>query len=318
MTAFAFGRTLVIANPAAQSGRGAEGARIVERVLATGDLPDRPSTFELCLTCAPGDAVDIAAAAQGFDTVVALGGDGVIHEVVNGLMRIGRGSRPCLAVVPLGSGNDYARTLGMPRNRPERALRAIAAGERRSFDLGRANGVYVAQTLSFGLDAAIALGTMNSRVRDGAHGTRLFAREGFDVFARNRKPYAFRAELTGADGGVESVSGEALLFAVQVGPTYGGGFRICPQASPCDGLLDICRSVEVPSVPRTLALFSLARFGLHARSQAVAFSQVKRLVVEFDRPLPCQADGERLEGTRFEVACVPGALDVVAARQRRR
>lgn len=314
MAAFAFGRTLVIANPAAQSGRGAQGARTVEHVLSSGELPGRPCAFEMRLTAGPGDATRIAAAAAGFDTVVALGGDGVIHEVVNGLMSVARAERPRLAVVPLGSGNDYARTLGMPRNRPEQALHAIARGTVAPFDLGCVNGTYFAQTLSFGLDAAIALGTMARRTKNGAHGTRLFAREGIDVFTRNRTPFSFRATLRGPGKTVETVAGEALLFAVQVGPTYGGGFRICPAASAHDGLLDVCRTTQVPSIPRTLTLFALARLGLHAHSRAVRFEQVTGLVVDFADEPPCQADGERLEGRHFEISCIPGALEVAVAR----
>ena len=260
-------------------------------------------------------------AGGSYDTVVSLGGDGIIHEVVNGLMRIPTDQRPCLAVVPLGSGNDFARTLGMPRKRPMRALDAIVGGVRRRLDLGRANGTYFMQTLSFGLDAAIALATMERRAKNGAHGTRLFAATGFDVLSRNREPFAYRAELevVDADGTirVECINGEEIVFAMQVGPTYGGGFRICPKASPTDGLLDVCRSVKLPSIPRTLALFSLARLGLHARSSVVRFARVRRLSIEFERTVPCQVDGERLDGidgTRFEVTSIPAALEVVCER----
>ena len=329
MPPFAWNRTLLIANPAAQSGRGAQGVREVERALreaSTGkthlgapDRPNGPSDLEVMLTERPGHAVELAERHGGScDTVVALGGDGIIHEVVNGLMRIPEDRRPCLAVVPLGSGNDFARTLGMPRNHPDRTLRAIARGARRQFDLGCVNGTYFMQTLSLGLDAAIALATMERRAKNGAHGTRLFAATGFDVLAHNREPFAFRAEFETIDAGgvprTERVDGEEIVFAVQVGPTYGGGFRICPDASPTDGLLDVCRSVELPSIPRTLALFSLARLGLHTGSRVVRFARVKRLNVEFARDVPCQVDGERLEGTRFEVASVPAALAVVSAR----
>lgn len=322
MPPFIWNRTLLIANPVAQSGRGAQGACDVERMLREGSVSKNiPTELDVLLTERPGHASEIAAQrGASYDTVVALGGDGVIHEVVNGLMRIPAELRPCLAVVPLGSGNDFARTLGMPRNRPDRALHSIAGGVRRRFDLGCVNGIYFAQTLSFGLDAAIALATMERRTKNGAHGTRLFATTGFDLFAHNRDPFAYRAEFETVDGPscgragsphIERIEGEEIVFAVQVGPTYGGGFRICPHASPTDGLLDVCRSIEVPSIPRTLALFSLARFGLHTRSRVVRFSQVRRLTIEFARAVPCQVDGERLEGLRFEVSSVPAALEVV-------
>ena len=249
-----WGKTLVIANPAAQSGRGREGAIEVERALKTGEAP--VVSWEMRLTTRRGEATEIAAQASEYDTVLVLGGDGVIHEAVNGLMRLDESARPRLGVLPLGSGNDFARTLGVAsRNKPADALRELAGcGTERTFDLGFVSsdaepaGTWFMQTLSFGLDAAIALGSMETRKGSGTHGTRLFGALGLDVFAHNRDPFPYTATLW-ERGGSEPVklAGEEVVFAVQVGPTYGGGFRICPQASPTDGLLDLCRSLRVPS-----------------------------------------------------------------------
>ena len=151
------GRTLLIANPAAHSGKGAAGADFARHFL--GSYATATRGYELRLTTGPGDAVGIAAGAVGFDTVLALGGDGVIHEVVNGLMRLPGSARPQLGVIPLGSGNDYARTLGMARNDVEGAFAQLVRGTVRELEVGRVNGVHFMQTLSFGLDAAIALDT---------------------------------------------------------------------------------------------------------------------------------------------------------------
>ena len=313
MAGYRFGRTLVIANPAAQSGRGAQGAQIVEETLARGEV--EVDGYEVRRTAAAGDATWIAREAAGFDTVVALGGDGVIHETVNGLMAIDAARRPCLAVIPLGSGNDFARTVGAPRNQPDEALRRAAGGTRTRFDLGLVNGVHFMETLSFGLDAAIALDTYQRRTKNGAHGTRLFAASGFEIFSRHRDPYPYRGLVwTEEDAEPREIAGEEVVFAVQVGPTYGGGFRICPDASPTDGLLSLCRSVAVPSVPHALALFVRARFGLHTGSPALEFSRLARLTLDFEREPPCQVDGERLTGTHYEISSVPGALDVVVCR----
>lgn len=91
-------------------------------------------------------------------------------------------------------------------------------------------------TLSFGLDAAIALGTYERRRRTGREGTRLFVEEGANQLVFHRDAYDFTAI---ADGGT-SKQGSMHLFAVQVGPTYGGGFRVCPNADATDGKLDCC------------------------------------------------------------------------------
>lgn len=315
-----WGKTLVIANPAAQSGRGQAGARQVAEALEAGAAP--VASYDLRLTTRAGEASEIAAAAAHYDTVLVLGGDGVIHEAVNGLMRIDGRARPRLGVLPLGSGNDFARTLGIAsRNKPAKALRELAeAGHEELFDLGFVRsdagpaGTWFMQTLSFGLDAAIALRSMETRKATGAHGTRLFGALGLDVFAHNREPFPYTARLreTGGTDPLELAS-EEVVFAVQVGPTYGGGFRICPDASPTDGLLSVCRNVTVPGIPRTLALFLRARMGLHASSPAVEFHRATCLELTFThREPPCQADGEPLRGTRFEIRSMPRELKVIA------
>lgn len=313
-----FGRTLLIANPAARSGRGAAGADVLEQLLRSQQRDLGISELAVYRTQAPGDATAAARAAAGFETVAVLGGDGIIHEAVNGMMAISRSERPRLAVIPMGSGNDYARTLSIRRNRPAQALMQLAQGETVALDLGVVNGIYFAQTLSFGLDAAIALKTMELRAETSHRGSRLFALAGIDVFTRGtREPFTYRATVERPDGSTETFPGACLVFAVQVGPTYGGGFRICPQASPRDGLLDLCRSVTVPPIPRTLGLFALARLGCHTWSNAVQLARFARLTVDFDREPPCQADGEALAGTHFDIAAVPGALDVAVPRASR-
>ena len=139
--AFSLGHTLVIANPASQSGAGAEGAEFVRRTLAAYE--SATVGFDVRLTSGPKAATDMAAAASSFDTVLALGGDGVIHEVVNGLMKIDDDYRPRLGVIPLGSGNDYARTLGMAPNDPDKSLAQILRGTTRRVDLGQIGRAHV-------------------------------------------------------------------------------------------------------------------------------------------------------------------------------
>ncbi len=131
MHATDFGRTLIIANPAAQSGAAREVAERLQRFFANPaaqsgaarevaerlqrflDMTARASQFDLVLTEHMGHAKELATQAQGYRTVIALGGDGVIHEVVNGLMTQKEDARPALAVLSVGSGNDFAQTLGI-------------------------------------------------------------------------------------------------------------------------------------------------------------------------------------------------------------
>lgn len=299
------GKTLIIANPAARNGKGAEGADFVERFL--GSYHAATKSFEVYRTKAPGDGRKRAQKASTFDTVIALGGDGLIHEVVTGLMAIPDRLRPRLGVIPMGSGNDYARTLHLAINDPTAALGQIVNGTAVPMDLGKVNGQWFCETCSFGLDAAIALDTMATRTPDGPQGTRLFAKSGVKIFKQMDRGYRFTASI---DGG-EPFSGEEIVFACQVGPTYGGGFRICPDASPVDGMLDLCYNTKIPSKPTTLLLFASAKPGLHAKTGVVELVRFKRLTVEFEEEPPAQIDGEPLHGTGFTVECVPAALDVI-------
>ncbi len=300
------GRTLLIANPAAHSGHGAGGAEVARAYLE--EHPSATNGHEVRLTKGPGHAAKLAADAGAFDTVLALGGDGVIHEVVNGLMRLRPNERPRLGVIPLGSGNDYARTLDMPRNDVRAALDRLAQGTERAVEVGRVNGTHFMQTLSFGLDAAIALDTTDRRAaRTSQKGEALFVTSGIRILSQAGQGFRCVARFDDED----PVELTELVCAVQVGPSYGGGFRICPEADPSDGLLDVCYNVRRPALPHLLGLFLLTRWGRHAGSDVVRIRQIRRATLDFETEPPCQVDGERLTGTHFEVEVVPRALTVI-------
>lgn len=300
------GRTLVIANPAAHSGRGEDGARFAQEFLQSYASATRG--FEVVRTEGPADATRIARGARGFDTILALGGDGVIHEVVCGLMALPREARPQLGVIPLGSGNDYARTLGMARNDVEAALAQLVRGRTHHVEVGRVNGTPFMQTLSFGLDAAIALDTTNKRANEtNQEGTELFVRSAIRILSRAGKGFPCTVSFDGAD----PIESRSIIFAFQVGPTYGAGFKVCPDADPADGLLDVCRNTVTPPLPVVMGLLGAARFGSHAHSRIIEMRRVRHAVLDFESEPPCQVDGEGIGGTHFEVDVIPKALRVV-------
>lgn len=298
------GRTLLVANPMAQNGNGAAAARRAAQALRAS-LGDE--SFSMAFTESAGRATDLAAQAGSYDTVLALGGDGLVHEVANGLMRLPGEARPALGVIPVGSGNDYARTLGMPESLDE-AVRLVLGAPHRLLDIGRCNAEYFVETLSFGLDAAIALDTMKRRRRSRLTGCLLYAASGIDQLAHHLVEYHFEAHL---DGG-RLLEGSMFLFAVQIGPTYGGGFRICPAAQPSDGLFDLCIAQPPLSLPRATCIFLMAKNGWHARSKQVAFHKAATLDLQFEKSPPVQVDGEPITGERFHVEIVPQALRVLS------
>jgi len=305
---FDLGRTLLLANPAAQRGNGKQAASTASDLLLSrlgaGNL-------ECVFTMHPGHATDIAqqASRDRYDTVVALGGDGVIHETVNGLMRLPVEARPRLGVIPVGSGNDYARTLGMKEGVPE-AIAQLAEAQEVVADIGCCNGEYFAETLSFGLDAAIALDTVERRKRTGEQGTILYLKSGIGQLLHHLDVFDFKAVFDGE----RTVEGRVHLLAVQVGPTYGGGFRICPEASITDGRFDICYAMAPMGTLEATFKFLSAKDAHHTRWKNIKFDRASTIELSFDRRPPCQVDGEPhiADSYRIETCC--GALRVLSAK----
>lgn len=302
-----FNKLLLIANPAAQNGAG-HAAALRARALLASLLGE--DAVALRLTERAGHATELAAqaASDGFDVVVALGGDGAANEVANGLMRTPEAQRPAFGLLPVGSGNDYARTLGVVKSLDNAVLQLVDTPPC-AFDLGKCNERWFLETLSFGLDAAIALDTVARRVRTGKTGTMLYLQAGIDQLLHHLDVCRYEASFDGAD----PEQGSSYLFAVQVGKTYGGGFAICPEADPRDGLLDVC--IAHPPLSRAAAtgIFLLAKNGHHTGfKKVVELRRARSLSLRFEEPLPAQIDGEELLGTSFDISIVPRALRVVA------
>lgn len=295
-------KVLIIANPASRHGEGAVDAARVEELLR------RQGVLELTVsrTSWQGHAERFASEAGEYDLVVAVGGDGTVHEVANGLMRIPREKRPALGAVPSGSGNDYALSLGMSRSL-ETAVSQLVSSPRRWADLGVCNGRYFAETLSFGLDAAIALDTVERRERTGASGVMLYMRSGIDQLLHHLDFHEMEACFDGT-----CRRDRIVLCAVQVGPTYGGGFRICPDARFDDGMLDVCIAHAPVGALKAGFVFFCAKNGYHRRFREIESLRAREINLRFDAALAVQIDGERLDATEFFIKVAPAALRVVA------
>ena len=240
-------------------------------------------------------------------------------------MRIEEGRRPTLGVIPVGSGNDFARTLGLtdvtdvsgtdfsplltssaaPIDVLEITCRSHTGGTTRTWT------EYAVQTISFGLDAAIAIDTHAMRKITGLTGAPLYLASGLKAFGRDYRDFPAHVRF---DGGAEKRV-RAIIFAIQNGPTYGSGFRICPQADPCDGLLDVCYATG--PVPRAVALpvFLSAKNGGHTHSPHVHLQRAKRVDLVFPSPTyPIQLDGEQVGAAEMSIEVLPSALSVLWPR----
>ena len=294
----------MIVNPVSKTGKAAE---VKDAVCSLFDAK-LGSFFECRETSYACHATEIAASAEAFDTVIALGGDGVINEIVNGLMRISAEQRPVFGIIPVGSGNDFARTLHVSED-IECACNTIFEYKTRRQDVGMCNGIYYVETVSFGLDAAIALDTMERRKNSEKTGNALYFEAGLNQILFHRDMHSYAATI---DNG-KTIKGASLTFAVQIGTTYGGGFKICPEANPSDGLLDVCIAHPPLGLFASLALFVKAKEGKHTQHPNIEMFQCSNLVVDFEHPVPSQRDGEDCTASHFEISMVPDALTVIYA-----
>lgn len=302
-----FGNALLIVNPRAQSGKARRALKEISELLRGITNSSAGHYYEVIETTYPRDAVIIAhELGESFDTVFALGGDGLVHEIVNGLMQIEKEKRPTLGVFPAGQGNDFARSLGLPLD-PMRVFDELVKLVPETIDIGQVNDVYFAETLSFGIDAAIALETMERRRTTNKTGTILYLESGFNQIKNHLHPAT--ASVT--------VDGKAYpelsfyTFAVQNGTTYGGGFKICPQAKLDDGLFNICYATPPLSKFEAARLFMKAKDGKHVDDPHIHFMEGKDITLTFDKIVPTQIDGEPLQAYEYHISIIPQALKVL-------
>jgi diacylglycerol kinase (ATP) len=300
--------TRIIVNPNAGS------AGDLEAVKAA--LGDRPGT-ELCFSEKKGDAEDLAreAVRQGARTVVAAGGDGTLNEVLNGLAEdfaggsIGRPGRVRLGLLPLGTGNDFARSLGIPPTL-EAACDIIAAGYTARVDVGLANGRPFLNAVSLGLASAIAR-RLTPRFK------RRVGKLAYPVAAVAElwEHQPFHVKLVTDRGEMEL---EVLQLVVGNGRYHGAGNMVTPDATLDDHRLD-AYTIAAPSAESgregtglghmqdmsTLARIALSlRRGEHVSHPAVTSLRSSHLYVDAQPAQDVNADGELIGHTpvRFELA----------------
>ena len=292
------GRMLLIVNPTARHGETAPLVPAIERLLQSVG-------HDVVLTERAGHAAEIAASAQGYDTLVAVGGDGTVHEVLNGIMRRPEADRPTLGLIPTGSGNDTRRTLGIPTDITD-ATMALISGERRRFDVGVCNGMYFNNSFAAGLDARVTAKAVEYKSTTKRSGLWLYLTALFHVLFNELYPHRVRVSWDGAD----AEEAELLVIAVTIGPTYGGGFFITPDAVPDDGLFEVC-VIDPLTLGAALVRLPFVIVGKHTRMKPVHMARRTSIVIESDDLMPAQIDGEVLLERRYEISILPSAVECI-------
>jgi YegS/Rv2252/BmrU family lipid kinase len=238
---------------------------------------------------------------EGFDVLFAVGGDGTVHELAKRLI----GTDIALGIVPSGSGNGFARHVGLPMA-TRKTLAASRAGRIVTIDTATVNGMPFVGVMGAGFDAAVAH-------RFGAtRGLRNYIREGIAEFARY-EPAEYDIEVDGV-----ALHRRAFVITVANSSQYGNNARIAPVASLQDGVLDL---VAIENVSLFSALPLLVRLfnGTLHRSANATVAQGKRIVIRRDSEGPAHLDGEPvILGEELDVRVVPNSLRVLIPADGRR
>ncbi len=313
-------RTFVIFNPASGHGRGAR--RIP---LYRGLLDKHFDSWEWASTTAPGEEAELAgrAIAGGAKLIVAVGGDGTWSQVADRMVASGRPD-VVLGLLASGTGNDFARSLGLSYGDPEQAVAALAAGRTRRIDVGRVVSEWrpapypevasdaawrnaprhFLNLVGFGFDIAVIDASLRARFLRGAVLYKLTALQQLFLYRSPR--------LRLSDGGGWSTDGRHLILTISNGRIFGGGFPIAPDADLQDGRLDACAIADSSPLGRA-RLFSLAEKGRHLGAKEVSMRQDRAFAVRFDERVRYEVDGDVHQSRTGEVRVdvVPSALSVI-------
>ena len=307
---------IIIANPISGKGKAksvAEQAHIA--------LTESGRQGQLLFTSAAGDAKRFAheAASDGVQYVIACGGDGTLHEVVNGIATV---PDVILGVLPCGRGNDFAAAIGVPL-KPEVAIENLLSGTAIHVDLGRcyqtqAGGVCNPESSGNGTKhyfITIATCGYDTEVsRRAAKGTPLFAGTASYAYAAVETLFYYEPPSVRLEGDFGTYEGPLLLAATGITNRYGGGFQIVPNARIDDGLFDVCIIRPVSSLT-VLRLLVTLFWGGHVSHPAVSIHQTRTLTIETETPLLLYADGEPMCETPVTIETIKDGLVVMSPRR---
>lgn len=295
-------RTKVILNPYANRWKAQAQIPAITAAFRQADI-----ACDIAVTTRPKQATEEAAQAvrDGYDVVLAAGGDGTVNEVVNGLAQAaGDGPTHPLAVLPMGTGNDFSDMAGFPRELAK-TVQLVAAGKTRQVDLGLVNGHYFDNNCAVAMEPMVTLENIKMTRLSG--NVRYVVALGKALL--NLKAWQMRIRWD--DGGYD---GPVYLLSVCNSPRTGGLFYMAPQASLTDGLFDF---VLMPEVSKLEVLVILARLfaKTHIHHPKVTYHRTQRLELTSRPGTPIHADGEVIAESAESVTytILPGKLTILTA-----
>lgn len=283
----------VLSNPTAGNGRA---PRVAAAVITR--LRERGTHVVSIEGRTPGDALESTrrAVRAGTDAVIAVGGDGLVNLALQAVA----GTTTPIAVAPAGTGNDFARLLGVPLTNPAAAADIVEDGRVRAMDLGRVHDRWFATVLSSGFDSLVTERANSLRWPAG----RLRYNIAMVLELSKFRPIPYSLDLDGT-----SIEVEATLVTVGNGPTYGGGMAICPDARADDGMFDVT-VVRASSRSRLVRLSPTIYKGTHVSLPEVDTYRATRISLAAPG-MTAYADGERFSPLPVVAEVVPGAVNVL-------
>lgn len=295
-------RIALIVNPTSGNGAGrllGEQTKALLRTVGHDVVDVSGSSYEVASAQA-GQAI-----AEGVDSLVVVGGDGLVHLGVN----LVAGRSTSLGVVAAGTGNDFARNLGLPVRDARAAVDIITANHVETIDSGRATGSdgpprWFAGVLGAGFDAVVTERASRLTWPTGRWRYNVAILRELPVF----KPIPYTVVLD--DRRIET---DAMLVAVANTRSFGGGMQVCPHADVKDGLFDVL-IVHAITVPQFLRVFPKVYSGSHLTHPAVQICRSARVRLEA-KAIRSQADGETFTSLPLDVEVVPGSLRVLLSEK---
>jgi len=297
-------RVTVIVNPAAGSAADRSTVETAQQALTAAG-----HDVHVHETAGQGDAERLAreAADLGAEIVVAAGGDGTLNEVLNGVASAGDAlSRCAIGLLPCGTGNDFARSIGIEE--PDVAVAALVAGTTRAMDAIALGGRLFLNASAGGFTAETSA-NVTSELKQ-ALGPLAYLVGGARAML-GHEPVRARVE---ADGRV--IDADLHLFAVCNGAYIGGGHQVAPTACPDDGAMEVCL-VRASSTLDFLALLPRFSSGGHVDDEDVAYFRTRDVSLTFARTIPINTDGEVFDASRCHYRMRAGAVRMVAPQRRR-
>jgi diacylglycerol kinase (ATP) len=289
----------VIVNPAAGRGKSLHRAAAFRACMADGEIAGIAYTQE------SGDEERLARRAleDSASVIVVVGGDGTFSGIANAVLRSGK--RCQLAVVPSGTGNDVAKTLGIDGQTPQQIAALVSRRAAREIDVGLADDRYFVNSCGFGFAASVLEATRRVRFLRG---------DAVYIYSALRQLFSYRGISISIGASLTAEAARMLMLTVSNGKFLGGAFRIAPHASVIDGQLDIGFFGDAGLLGR-VRIFASAFRGTHVGLPTVKTKRVSEMTLGFPAPPMMEVDGELRQAlsSTVKIECVARALSVIAA-----